>query len=108
MAQTEIGQKEIGHTDTEQAVDEFLGDAPRASEWHALRQALTDRRRGLRSQRQAETGPAAQAALDKEITALGKQIATLETEEVVSTFVEDSVRASLARAPRQGEEDFEE
>lgn len=98
----------MAHTDTDQLVDEFLGDAPRAGEWRALRQALIDRRRGLRGQRESETDPAAQAALDAQMAALGRQIGTLETEEVVARFVEDSVRASLARSPHRGEEDFEE
>ena len=88
-------------------VDEFLGDTPRAAEWRALRQALLDRRRGLRGQRAGEADPAAQAALDTQIAGLSRQIGTLQTEEVVARFVEDSVRASLARAPHLGEEDFE-
>ena len=98
----------MAHTDTDQIVEEFLGDTPRAAEWRELRQALLDRRRGLRGQRAVEADPAAQAALDTQIAGLSRQIATLETEEVVARFVEDSVRASLARAPRLGEEDFEE
>jgi len=98
----------MAHTDTDQMVDEFLGDTPRAAEWRALHQALKDRRRGLRGQRAGETDPATQAALDAQIAGLTRQIGTLETEEVVARFVEDSVRASLARAPRLGEEDFEE
>ena len=89
-------------------LEEFLGDTPRAAEWRALRQALRDRRRGLRGQRANEADPAAQAALDSQIAGLNRQIGTLETEEVVARFVEDSVRASLARAPRLGEDDFEE
>jgi len=98
----------MAHTDTDQMVDEFLGDTPRAAEWRALHQALKDRRRGLRGQRAGETDPATQAALDAQIAGLTRQIGTLETEEVVARFVEDSVRASLARASRLGEEDFEE
>ena len=98
----------MAHTDTDQIVEEFLGDTPRAAEWRALRQALVDRRRGLRGQRETETDVAARAALDAQIAGLSRQIATLETEEVVARFVEDSVRASLARAPRLGEDDFEE
>jgi len=98
----------MAHTDTDQMVEEFLGDTPRAGEWRMLRRALVERRRGLRGQREAEADPAAQSALDAQIAALTRQIGTLETEEVVARFVEDSVRASLARAPRLGEDDFEE
>jgi hypothetical protein len=92
----------------DQMVDEFLGDAPRAAEWQALRQALRDRRRGLRGQQEQEPDPAVQAALDAQIAALTRQIGTLETEEVVARFVEDSVRASLARAPQWDAEEDEE
>lgn len=89
-------------------VDEFLGDTPRAAQWRALRQALVDRRRGLRGQKENEPDPAVRAALEAQIAGLTRQIGTLETEEVVARFVEDSVRVSLARAPRLGENDFEE
>lgn len=89
-------------------LEEFLGDTPRAAEWRELRRALVDRRRGLRGQREVEADPAALAALDAQISALTRQIGTLETEEVVARFVEDSVRASLSRAPRLGDDDFEE
>ena len=89
-------------------LDEFLGDEPRSTEWRELRRALVDRRRGLRGQKEIETDPAAVAALDVQLLALTRQINTLETEEVVARFVEDSVRASLSRAPRLGDDDFEE
>lgn len=83
--------------DPNEVIDEFTGGAPRAAEWRTMRQALTDRLRVLRRQREAETE--AHAALDKEIAALTRQVKTLETEEVVARFVEDSITASLARAP---------
>ena len=95
----------MAHTDTDQLLEEFLGDTPRAAEWHALRQALRDRRRGLRGQWESETDPAALATLSAQIAALTRQIGTLETEEVVARFVEDSVRAGLARSPHWGEDE---
>lgn len=98
----------MGHSDTDQLLEEFLGDTPRAAEWRSLRQALKDRRRGLRGQRENESDPAVQAALAAQIAGLTRQIGTLETEEVVARFVEDSVRASLARSPHLEEEDLEE
>ncbi len=48
----------------------------------------------------------AEPVLTPQIAGLARQIGTLETEEVVARFVEDSVRASLARAPHLGEDDF--
>ncbi len=79
-------------------IDEFTGGAPRASEWHTLRGALVERVRGLRRQQAGETDSAAKAALETQISALKRQIKTLETEEVVARFVEDSIKVSLARA----------
>jgi len=89
-------------------IDDFTGGSPRASEWKALRQALADRQRGLRLQLETETDPAQIIALDRQIAAMARQIETLQTEEVVAEFVEESIEAALARAPGDllaGEED---
>ena len=93
------------HRDTEEVVDEFFAGAPRAAEWRALRQALGDRLRALRKQRESETDPGQFAALDSQILALSRQVSTLETEEVVARFVEDSVKATLARSVEDGEDE---
>ncbi len=88
--------------DTERIIEEFLGEHPRASEWRALRQALEDRLMGLRRQRQREAeeedaAPERLASLDTQIVALDRQVATLETEEAVAKFVEDSIKYTLAQ-----------
>ena len=82
--------------DTDEVIDEFFAGSPRAAEWRALRQALGDRLRGLRRERDGETDPARRTALDAQVASLTKQVGTLETEEVVARFVEDSVKATLA------------
>ena len=89
---------------TEDAIDEFMGDNPRASEWRALRLSLTDRLRPLLRERDIETEPAALASLDRQIVTLRQQIDALGTEEIVSQFVEDSVRVTIARPDLGGEE----
>ncbi len=89
-------------------LDEFLGDTPRATEWRALRDALRERLRAMVRSRDAETDLAAFAAMETQIAALRKQVAALETEEVVAQFVEDSIKASLARAPAYGSLEGEE
>ena len=85
--------------DPNSVIETFTGGAPRAGEWRALRQALADRRHGLRRQRAAETDRTQILALDKQIAALDRQVETLQTEEVVAKFVEESIEAALARAP---------
>ena len=100
MAQSDTHSSEI--------LEEFLGDTPRAAEWRALRDALRERLRALVRSRDLETDPAALTALETQIAALRKQVAALETEEVVAQFVEDSIKASLARAPAYGSLEGEE
>ena len=95
-------------TQSSDILEEFLGDTPRASEWRALREALRERLRVMLSSRDAETEPSARALLETQVATLRKQIGALETEEVVAQFVEDSVKASLARAPLAGSLDEEE
>ena len=89
-------------------LDEFLGDTTRASEWRALREALRERLRAVLRSRDAETDLTAFAALEAQAAALRKQVAALETEEVVAKFVEDSIKVSLARTPLDLGEDEEE
>ncbi len=86
-------------------MDEFFAGAPRAAEWRVLRQALGDRLKSLRKQREAETNSDLFAPLDTQIAALSRQVATLETEEVVARFVEDSVKATLARSVEDEEDE---
>lgn len=89
-------------------LEEFLGDTPRAAEWRELREALRDRLKAMLRSRETETNPLALLALEPQIAALRKQVAALETEEVVAQFVEDSIKASLARAPAYGSLDEED
>lgn len=95
-------------TQNSEVLDEFLGDTPRATEWRSLREALRERLRALLHSRDRETDPAALASLETQIASLRKQVAALETEEVVAQFVEDSIKASLARAPAYGSLEGEE
>ena len=92
---------------TEDAIDEFMGDNPRAAEWRALRLSLTDRLKPLIRERDIEIDPSARASLDRQIVTLRQQIDALGTEEIVSQFVEDSVRVTIAR-PDLGGEEFED
>ncbi|BDI28307.1 hypothetical protein CCAX7_003580 [Capsulimonas corticalis] len=92
---------------TEDAIEEFMGDNPRASEWRALRLSLTDRLKSLLRQHEQETDLGTLANLERQIHTLREQINALGTEEIVSQFVEDSVRVTIAR-PDLGGEEFED
>lgn len=79
----------------EQAIEQFLGEQPRAEEWARLRRTLEERLQ--RVTRDRETAPPEQhALLDARLKALRAQIAVLEQEELITQFVEDSVRVTLA------------
>jgi hypothetical protein len=88
-------------TDEDKIIDDFMGDNGRAAEWTALRESLQDRLRALRVERATSTLPNAISSLDKRIAQIADQVAALETEEVISQFVEDSVRASLRGSVRR-------
>jgi hypothetical protein len=79
----------------QQAIEQFLGDQPRAEEWARMRCTLQERLERLIREREAL--PSEQrAALDARLRALREQIAALEREELITRFVEDSVRVTLA------------
>jgi hypothetical protein len=80
--------------DEERAIEQFLGDRPRADDLARMRQTLLDRRRRLAAERE-DAGPEARAALQSRMAALDQQIAALEQEELITRFVEDSVRVTL-------------
>jgi hypothetical protein len=78
----------------ERAIQEFLGDRPRAEDLARMRQTLLDRRRRLSAERD-EAAPEARALLQSRLASLDQQIAALEQEELITRFVEDSVRVTL-------------
>lgn len=91
--------------DEEEIIDEFMGDNGRASQWRALRESLQDRLRALKAERASATLPEAISALDRRIAQIAQQVSVLETEEAVSQFVEDSVRAAIRGGGRMGVEE---
>jgi len=79
----------------EQAIQQFLGDQPRAEEWAEMRRTLLDRLKRLTEERDA-LPPDQRAPLDARLKSLREQVAALEREELITRFVEDSVRVTLA------------
>ena len=79
----------------QKAIREFLGERPDAAQLREWRTTLQERLKRMLSGRDA-AGPEAKATWDGRIAELRRQIAALEQEELVTEFVEDSVRATLA------------
>jgi LmbE family N-acetylglucosaminyl deacetylase len=95
--------------ETDQVIEDFLGDSPRATEWRAMHQALSDRLKARRQQREEEAAAGADVprlhALDLQIASLERQVTALKTEEAVTQFVEDSIKVTLAKAQPDTEDE---
>jgi len=85
------------HIDVDEVIDEFMEDTPRAREWRAMREALEERLKSLKLEIQGAHDIDVVVALQRRVSQVREQIAALKQEEVVSQFVEDSLRVSLAR-----------
>ena len=91
-------------------IDEFLQGQPRSETWQSLKETLAARLADARAARDAcdEDDPR-RGPLERKVRVLAQQVRVLAEEEAVTRFVEDSVRASLARPrlPGDDEEDDE-
>jgi hypothetical protein len=77
------------------AVEQFLGDEPSSAQLRQWRETLRARARRLR-QELKEADPERAAVLRARLAEMDRQIAALEQEELITEFVEDSVRVTLA------------
>ncbi|HLI49924.1 MAG TPA: hypothetical protein VKV18_14735 [Chthonomonas sp.] len=82
----------------EQAVEQALGDNPRATELQELRHVLEERLKALQADLVATHEPEQRRALQAQVNELKRQIRVLKQEEAISDFVERSVRVSARRA----------
>jgi len=93
----------------DEVIEEFLEGQPRANYWRELRESLHGRLREAEAEfKGIPAGDPNRAALEKRVEDLREQVAALATEEAVTQFVEDSVRASLSRPQRPGDFDLED
>jgi hypothetical protein len=81
--------------DEKTAIRDFLGDRPDAEQWREWRTTLEERLKRLTAEH-AAAPPEAKARLESRIAELRTQITALEQEELITEFVEDSVRVTLA------------
>ena len=78
----------------EDVIRDFLGERPEAAQLRDWRETLEYRLRSLESELTKAT-PEQRPAIENRLQPLRKQITALRQEEAVTTFVEDSVRATL-------------
>jgi hypothetical protein len=84
--------------DEEEVIDEFLGDNPRARELRLLRAALEERLTMMWREHERAVNERLREQLQHRIAELQKQIAAIRQEEAITSFVEDSVRATLQKS----------
>lgn len=82
-------------TEEQAAVEEFLGENPGSAQLRQWRETLSARARRLRQELKAAS-PEQAPALRVRLAEMDRQIAALEQEELITGFVEDSVRVTLA------------
>jgi hypothetical protein len=94
-------------TDEQAAIDEFLSGKPTSDRLREWRDTLRQRAKRLRQE--LRTADQAQAsALRARLAELERQIAALDEEALITEFVEDSVRVTLAMGSMTAEQQVEE
>ncbi|HPO71605.1 MAG TPA: hypothetical protein PLJ31_02490 [Armatimonadota bacterium] len=89
----------------EEKIDEFLEGRPRSSYLAELRAALARRLEGTRAALKQTEDPKEQEKLRKEIAEMERQDEVLAREELITEFVEDSVRATVSWSLLKPEDD---
>lgn len=82
--------------EVEETIEQFLEERPRASKLAELRAALARRLAGTRAALKQSQDPKEQEKLRKEIAAMERQDEVLAREELITEFVEESVRATAS------------
>jgi hypothetical protein len=82
-------------TEEQAAIEQFLGNEPSSAQLRQWRETLLERSKRLRQELKA-ADPKQEVALRARLAEMSRQIAALEQEEMITEFVEDSVRATLA------------
>jgi hypothetical protein len=80
------------HAATEEVLREFLGERPGTAELQEMLRALRHRLAGMEKELAAAPSP----ALERRVLSLRRQVEALREEALITEFVEDSVRVTLA------------
>ena len=78
------------------AVGDFLGKRPRAEELADLRAALQRRVETMKADLARAQDPAERAQIEKDLATAARNIEVLSREEMITEFVEESVRATAS------------
>ena len=81
--------------DAEAAIDELLGENPRARELREMRQVLEARREGMKREKRDAKDAREAAQWEAKMEEAARQIEILRNEEAITEFVENSVRVTL-------------
>jgi hypothetical protein len=90
-----LERETITRMNEKKAIRSFLGDRPDSGQWREWRKTLEERLKHLLAERDA-AAPEKQHGFDARAAELRRQIVALEQEEMVTEFIEDSVRVTLA------------
>ncbi len=96
--------------DAEAAIDSVLGEYPRASELQQLIAALAQRRKATLREADKSASAGERIKLEARLAEMDMQLKVLREEEAITTFVENSVRATVNKPPaayRDSDEDEE-
>jgi len=95
----ETDDYELEMPDEDAAIESVLGANPRASELHAMIEALVLRRRAVLREAERSISANERIKLESKLAEIEMQLKTLREEEAITTFVENSVRVTLSRPP---------
>jgi hypothetical protein len=102
----EFGFDEV--PDAEAAIDSVLGDNPRASELQQLIAALDQRRAAVLREADRSVSAGERIKLEAKLAEINMQLKVLREEEAITTFVENSVRATIRNPPSAYHDEEEE
>ena len=83
---------------TEEAIEEFLEDNPRAADLAEMIAALEIRRQSFNRELKSASDDARKKEWESKIREVDKQIKVLREEQAITSFVEDSIRVTVNKS----------
>ncbi len=89
----------------DRAIESVLGENPRSDELLLLIQALESKRRAILRDAERSTNAHERIRLEARLAEMSIQLDALRQEAAITTFVENSVRVTINKAPATPDED---